>query len=350
MITKIHTIFNMNLIKTLEEIELIRESAQLVSKTLGMLASEIKPGINTLYLDNLAESFIRDHNGVPGFLGLYDFPNTLCISPNSQVVHGIPNKEIIKEGEILSIDCGVLKNGYYGDHAFTFTVGEVDKEILELLETTKQSLYVGIEQFKAGNRVGDVGYAIQNYNESKGYGVVRELVGHGLGKEMHEKPEMPNYGKRGSGKKFKEGMVVAIEPMINMGTPNYLISAALTLIMAQRLARKTCLDCRVIDENITPKLLNSIGFLPEQSARAKIYKGTGCDGCSGSGYKGRMGIYEILEIENELKAGILSNLQQTELNAIAKKNGFRTMQDMGQDLLLSSDLSFAEYERVLQSN
>jgi|SRR6056300_337640 methionyl aminopeptidase len=220
MITKIHTIFNMSLIKTSEEIELIRESAQLVSKTLGMLASEIKPGINTLYLDKLAESFIRDHKGVPGFLGLYDFPNTLCISPNSQVVHGIPNKEIIKEGEILSIDCGVLKNGYYGDHAFTFTVGEVDKEILQLLETTKQSLYFGIEQFKAGNRVGDVGYAIQNYNESKGYGVVRELVGHGLGKEMHEKPEMPNYGKRGTGKKFQEGMVVAIEPMINMGTPN----------------------------------------------------------------------------------------------------------------------------------
>ena len=220
MITKIHTIFNMSLIKTSEEIELIRESAQLVSKTLGMIASEIKPGINTLYLDNLAESFIRDHKGVPGFLGLYDFPNTLCISPNSQVVHGIPNKEIIKEGEILSIDCGVLKNGYYGDHAFTFTVGEVDKEILQLLEITKQSLYVGIEQFKVGNRVGDVGYAIQNYNESKGYGVVRELVGHGLGKEMHEKPEMPNYGKRGTGKKFQEGMVVAIEPMINMGTPN----------------------------------------------------------------------------------------------------------------------------------
>ena len=142
----------------------------------------------------------------------------------------------------------------------------------------------------------------------------------------------------------------SITRLQNMDTPNYLISAALTLIMAQRLARKTCLDCRAIDENITPKLLNSIGFLPEQSARAKIYKGTGCEQCNGSGYKGRMGIYEILEIENELKAGILSNLQQTELNAIAKKNGFRTMQDMGQDLLLSGDLSFAEYERVLQSN
>ena len=142
----------------------------------------------------------------------------------------------------------------------------------------------------------------------------------------------------------------SITRLQNMGTPNYLISAALTLIMAQRLARKTCLDCRVIDENITPKLLNSIGFLPEQSARAKIYKGEGCEQCAGSGYKGRMGIYEILEIDNELKAGVLSNLQQTELNAIAKKNGFRTMQDMGQDLLLSGDLSFAEYERVLQSN
>mgnify|MGYP001372881381 FL=1 len=142
----------------------------------------------------------------------------------------------------------------------------------------------------------------------------------------------------------------SITRLLNMGTPNYLISAALTLIMAQRLARKTCLECRAIDENITPKLLNSIGFLPEQSSRAKIYKGTGCQECSGSGYKGRMGIYEILEIDNELKAGILSNLQQTELNAIAKKNGFRTMQDMGQDLLLSGDLSFAEYERVLQSN
>ena len=142
----------------------------------------------------------------------------------------------------------------------------------------------------------------------------------------------------------------SITRLQNMDTPNYLISAALTLIMAQRLARKTCSECRVIDENITPKLLNSIGFLPEQSSRAKIYKGSGCDKCSGSGYKGRMGIYEILEIDNELKAGILSNLQQTELNAIAKKNGFRTMQDMGQDLLLSGDLSYAEYERVLQSN
>ena len=208
----------MSLIKSKDEIELIRESAQLVSKTLGMLASEIKPGITTLQLDSLAESFIRDHQAIPGFLGLYDFPNTLCISPNSQVVHGIPNNNILKDGDIISIDCGVLKNEYYGDHAYTFEVGEVDEKIKALLKSTKESLYKGISQFKIGNRVGDVGYAIQNYNELNGFGVVRELVGHGLGKEMHEKPEMPNYGKRGTGKKFQNGMVVAIEPMINMGT------------------------------------------------------------------------------------------------------------------------------------
>ena len=208
----------MSLIKSKDEIELIRESAQLVSKTLGMLASEIKPGITTLQLDSLAESFIRDHQAIPGFLGLYDFPNTLCISPNSQVVHGIPNNNILKDGDIISIDCGVLKNEYYGDHAYTFEVGEVDEKIKALLKSTKESLYKGISQFKIGNRVGDVGYAIQNYNELNGFGVVRELVGHGLGKEMHEKPEMPNYGKKGTGKKFLNGMVVAIEPMINMGT------------------------------------------------------------------------------------------------------------------------------------
>jgi len=208
----------MSLIKSKEEIELIRESALLVSKTLGMLAAEIRPGINTLHLDSLAETYIRDHGAVPGFLGLYNFPNTLCISPNSQVVHGIPNKDEVKEGDILSIDCGVLKNGFYGDHAYTFEVGEVKNEIKKLLKVAKESLYLGIAEFKKGNRTGDVGYAIQNYNESNGYGVVRELVGHGLGREMHEKPEMPNYGKRGSGKKLIEGMVVAIEPMINMGT------------------------------------------------------------------------------------------------------------------------------------
>jgi len=205
-------------LKSAEEIELMRESALIVSKTLGMLASEIKPGVTTLKLDKLAESFIRDHGAIPGFLGLYDFPNTLCVSPNSQVVHGIPNNTPLKEGDIISVDCGALKNNFYGDHAYTFSVGEINKETQKLLDVTKASLYEGIKAFKKNNRVGDVGYAIQNYCESFGYGVVRELVGHGIGKIMHEEPEMPNFGKRGRGKKFMDGMVVAIEPMINMGT------------------------------------------------------------------------------------------------------------------------------------
>ena len=208
----------MIIVKTREEIEIMRESALVVSRTLGMLAREVKPGVTTLYLDKLAEDFIRAEGAIPGFLGLYDFPNTLCMSPNEQVVHGIPNKTPLKEGDIISIDCGALKNGFYGDHAYTFAVGEIADDVKKLLDVTKQSLYEGIRNFKAGNRVGDVGYAIQKYTEDHGYGVVRELVGHGLGRTMHEDPEMPNYGKRGRGKKFVEGMVVAIEPMTNLGT------------------------------------------------------------------------------------------------------------------------------------
>ena len=208
----------MIIIKTREEIELMRESALIVSKTLGMLAKEVKPGVTTLFLDKLAEDFIRAEGAYPGFLGMYDFPNSLCMSPNAQVVHGIPNNKPLIEGDIISIDCGALKNGFYGDHAYTFEVGEVAPETKKLLDVTKQSLYEGIRQFKAGNRVEDVGFAIQNYCEKHGYGVVRELVGHGLGKNMHEDHEMPNYGRRGRGKKFVEGMVVAIEPMINLGT------------------------------------------------------------------------------------------------------------------------------------
>jgi methionyl aminopeptidase len=205
-------------IKTKEEIELMRESALLVSKTLGMIASEVKPGVTTLHLDKLAEEFIRDHNGIPGFLGLYDFPNTLCMSPNAQVVHGFPTDVPLEDGDIISVDCGVLMNDFYGDHAYTFEVGDVADEIKKLLKITKESLYEGIREFKVGNRVGDVGHAIQTYCEQHGYGIVRELVGHGLGRKMHEDPEMPNYGRQGRGKKFVEGMVVAIEPMVNLGT------------------------------------------------------------------------------------------------------------------------------------
>ena len=196
----------------------MRESALVVSKTLGMLASEIKPGVSTLSLDTLAHDFIKYQGAEPGFLGLYDFPNTLCMSPNAQVVHGIPNDHPLKEGDIISIDCGALKNGFYGDHAYTFAVGEISEETKKLLRITKESLYEGIKAFQLNNRIGDLGYAIQNYCEREGYGVVRELVGHGLGTIMHEAPEVPNYGKRGRGKKFLNGMVLAIEPMINMVT------------------------------------------------------------------------------------------------------------------------------------
>ncbi|MBU3822032.1 type I methionyl aminopeptidase [Flavobacteriaceae bacterium XHP0103] len=205
-------------VKTREEIELMRQSALIVSKTLGMLAKELKPGVTTKQLDKLAEDYIRSQGALPGFLGLYDCPSTLLTSVNEAVVHGLPTDKPLEEGDIVSIDCGALMNGFYGDHAYTFEIGDVDPETKKLLQTTKESLYVGIREFKNGNRVGDVGYAIQKYCEDQGYGVVRELVGHGLGKKMHEDPEMPNYGKRGRGKKFLEGQVVAIEPMINMGT------------------------------------------------------------------------------------------------------------------------------------
>jgi methionyl aminopeptidase len=204
--------------KTREEIELMRESAQLVSKTLGMLAPLIVPGAIPLDLDKRAEEFIRDHGGVPAFLGLYDFPNSLCMSPNAQIVHGIPGKKPLQEGDILSVDCGVLKNKYYGDHAYTFAVGEVDDDTKQLLADTKESLYVGIREVIAGNRIGDIGAAIQEFTEKRGYGIVRELVGHGLGRKMHEDPQVPNYGRRGRGKKIQEGLVIAIEPMTNLGT------------------------------------------------------------------------------------------------------------------------------------
>lgn len=209
----------MIVLKNREEIALMRESALVVSRTLGMLAQELKPGVKLNFLDRLAESYIRDQEqAVPGFLGLYGCPSTLLISVNEQVVHGLPTDYEIREGDILSIDCGAIKNEFYGDHAYTFPVGEIPAETAQLLQVTKEALYIGIRQFKTGNRVGDVGFAIQSHCEKHGYGVVRELVGHGLGRKMHEGPEMPNYGRRGQGKKFAEGMTIAIEPMINMGT------------------------------------------------------------------------------------------------------------------------------------
>lgn len=208
----------MILIKTADEIELLRQSNQLVSKTLAELAKYIKPGVSTERLDQIAEAFIRDHGAVPGFLGYQGYPKTLCTSVNSEVVHGIPSEKVIlQEGDQLSVDCGVVMDGFYGDTAFSFEVGEVSAEVRRLLNTTRECLLKGVEQAVEGKRVGDIGYAVQHHAESNGYSVVREMVGHGLGRHLHEAPEVPNYGRRGTGPKLKKGMVICIEPMINMG-------------------------------------------------------------------------------------------------------------------------------------
>ncbi|WP_443936502.1 type I methionyl aminopeptidase [Pedobacter sp. MW01-1-1] len=203
--------------KSLEEIELIRESSLLVSKTLAEVAKVIKSGITTLQLDKLAYEFIHDNGAIPAFLNYNGFPYSLCISPNEQVVHGFPSEYVIQEGDLISVDCGVIKNNYFGDSAYTFSIGEVDSEKQKLVDVTKRCLELGIEKAIVGMRTGDIGYAVQEYAEANGFGVVRELVGHGVGVQLHEKPEIANYGKRGSGPKLEEGMVIAIEPMINAG-------------------------------------------------------------------------------------------------------------------------------------
>lgn len=222
--------------KTNDEVELIRQSSLLVSKTLAEIAKIIKPGISTLALDKTAEEFIRDHGGEPAFKNYRKYPATLCTSINEEVVHGIPaQNRILNEGDIVSVDCGVLKNGFYGDSAFTFEVGEVDPNVHDLLKITKESLYIGIENAVEGKRLGDIGFSIQQYCEHYGYGVVRDLVGHGIGKNLHEKPEVPNYGKRGSGLMLQDGLVIAIEPMINIGTKGTRIMAdGWTIISADK--------------------------------------------------------------------------------------------------------------------
>jgi methionyl aminopeptidase len=207
-------------LKTIEEIELQRESSLLVGKTLAEVAKHIRPGVTTIALDRIAETFIRDHNAVPGFKGYGGFPGSLCISINDEVVHGIPGNRALRDGDIVSIDCGVLKHGFYGDSAYTFAVGEISPELSLLLERTRTALYQGIKMAIEGNRVGDISFAIQNYIEQFGYGIVRELVGHGVGRKLHEAPEVPNFGRRGTGPRLAIGMVIAIEPMINLGTKN----------------------------------------------------------------------------------------------------------------------------------
>ena len=205
-------------LKTADEIELLRASNLLVSKTLAELAKSIQPGITTAKLDSIAEMFIRDHGATPAFKGYSGFPASLCTSVNDQVVHGIPSEKVVlQDGDVISIDCGTFLNGFVGDSAYTFCVGNVDEDVKRLLETTKASLFIGIEQAIEGNRVGDIGNAIQTYCEKAGYSVVREMVGHGLGRQMHEEPQVPNYGRRSTGPMLRTGMVMCIEPMINLG-------------------------------------------------------------------------------------------------------------------------------------
>lgn len=208
------------ILKTNEEIELMRLSNRLVGMTLGEISKHIRPGITTLELDKIAEEFIRDHKATPSFLGYGGFPNSICTSVNENVVHGIPNSKPLQNGDIVSVDCGTYLNGYCGDSAYTFCVGEVDEKTKKLLQTTKESLYQGIAIAKEDKRIGDIGFTVKEYCEKRGYSIVRELVGHGIGRSMHEAPEVPNYGRKGVGPLIKNGMCIAIEPMVNLGSKN----------------------------------------------------------------------------------------------------------------------------------
>ena len=253
--------------KTPAEIEIMREAAQIVSRTLGILATEIKPGITPLYLDKIAEEYIRSQNALPGFLGMYGFPNTLCISINEQVVHGIPSNRILKDGDIISVDCGSKFEGFYGDHAYTFEVGEVAPETKKLLQVTKECLDLGVAQTKAGNRIEDIGFAIQQHAEKNGYGVVRDLVGHGLGRTMHEEPQVPNYGRQGRGKKIQEGLVLAIEPMINLGTEKVItLSDEWTIVTADG-KPSAHFEHDVAVVNGKPEVLSTFKYIEEALAK-----------------------------------------------------------------------------------
>jgi methionyl aminopeptidase len=253
--------------KTPAEIQIMREAAQIVSRTLGLIAAEIKPGADMLKIDKMAEEYIRSQNATPGFLGMYDFPNTLCVSLNAEVVHGYPTGKILKDGDIVSVDCGALFEGYYGDHAYTFEVGEVHPEIKKLLQVTRECLNIGIEHTRVGNRIGDIGWAIQHHAEKNGYGVVRDLVGHGLGRTMHEEPQVPNYGRRGQGKKIQEGLVIAIEPMINLGTEKVITGEDnWTILTADNLA-SAHFEHDVAVVNGMPEVLSTFKYIEEALAK-----------------------------------------------------------------------------------
>ena len=251
-------------LKTDEEIELMREANLLVGKTLAEVGKHVAPGVSTLQLDKIAEEFIRDHGAVPAFLGYGGFPNSICASVNEQVVHGIPSSsKILNEGDIISVDCGTILNGYVGDSAYTFCVGEVDPKVKDLLKTTKESLYLGIQAAVEGKRIGDISNAVQTYCESHNYSVVRELVGHGIGKRMHEEPEVPNYGRRGCGPLLKSGMCICIEPMINMGSKNVVFERdGWTVRTKDRKCSAHFEHCIAIRPD-GPQILSSFDFIEE---------------------------------------------------------------------------------------
>lgn len=250
-------------IKTAEEIEKLRASNQLVSKTLAEIATIIQPGVSTGKIDKVAEEFIRDHNAVPAFLGYNGFPKSLCTSVNSQVVHGIPSDYILKDGDMISVDCGVILDEYVGDTAYSYAVGEVSEEVKRLMDTTKEALYKGVENAITGKRTGDVGYAVQSYCESRGYSVVRELVGHGLGRALHEEPEVPNYGRRGTGARLKKGMVICIEPMINMGSKFIIQEADGWTIRTRDNKPSAHYELAVAVDNGKPDILSTFRYIEE---------------------------------------------------------------------------------------
>jgi methionyl aminopeptidase len=253
--------------KTAEEIEIMREAAQIVSRTLGKVAEVIEEGVTPKILDEMAEEYIKSQDAIPGFKGLYGCPSTLLISVNDQVVHGLPTEIPFKNGDIVSVDCGSFYKGYYGDHAYTFEIGEVSAEVQKLLEVTKECLEIGIRETKIGNRMGDIGYHIQQHAEKHGYGVVRDLVGHGLGQSLHEEPQVPNYGRRGQGKRILEGLVIAIEPMINMGTEQVVTAEDNWTIYTADHQPSAHFEHNVAVVNGKPEVLSTFKYIEEALAK-----------------------------------------------------------------------------------
>jgi len=260
---------NMIIYKTPEEIEIMREAAQIVSRTLGKCAEMIAVGVTPFELDKMAEEYILSQDAVPGFKGLYDCPSTLLISVNEQVVHGLPTDRPFEDGDIVSVDCGSVYKGYYGDHAYTFQVGEVSAEKKKLLDVTYECLMLGIAEAKAGNRIGDIGFAIQQHAEKHGYGVVRDLVGHGLGKTLHEDPQVPNYGRRGKGKKIENGLTIAIEPMINMGTEKVIQLDDNWTIVTEDGMPSAHFEHDIAVVNGKPEILSTFKYIEEALAKKK---------------------------------------------------------------------------------